>query len=204
MPYIKQNHRLLWGGIIGSVVTKICKEIKLDTFGAESILYDFVYFCATMISEKVGKGRYRDYERAYGMLGCLTREYNRRHQFDPTLTEVSNWRSWMFGVLQYRTKTFSGYFSKKVRLLSQRFITKAGADVLGGQFNYCISALINKLLADSLLSREVVKLILVHVMADFYTQKIAPYEDLKKQENGDVFLYKPKSQSRTEREVCYV
>ena len=58
-----------------------------------------------------------------------------------------------------------------------------------GDLNYCLSHLVNALLEDNLRYAEVNRIIgaLECAKLEIYRRLVAPYEDLKVDENGDVF-----------------
>lgn len=82
----------------------------------------------------------------------------------------------------YRSKFDPHLVGLKIRLL------EVPADKRDGVFNYCISYLLNALSKpDSYYNFNRLLGVLNAAALEFYRRRVAPYEDKKKEENGDVY-----------------
>jgi hypothetical protein len=181
MPYIKQEDRYFWNQLVADIVQRIEREDSVDGYDKAIILYGFIYSGASKVAYYSEDKRYKFFEKAYGMLNCMYREFLSRCKH-------------LFHIIAFSQEVSLQDISHDWVLKSSRFlfpIDTVRADIpyedLGGQINYTISALINLLLEKEIFTANEIRTVIEQVMFDFYKYEIVEYEKLARDKNGEVY-----------------
>lgn len=70
-----------------------------------------------------------------------------------------------------------------------RLLSEFDQDKVDGALNYTVSTLLNKLYKDKYFDFNRALGVLNAITLEFYRRKVAPYEDVKIEKNGDVFSH---------------
>jgi hypothetical protein len=162
MPYIKQDQRNQWDKTINSLVRKI-------GFDSGKLRYVLIEITNKLVPTKT----YANYERAFGFLNCVRLEYNRRVPY--------------YYQLEGAVPIESFDMSKESRQIDTMFVHDIDKDAQGGHLNFLVSSVISRLLVNTEFSRTQIGLVLHDVTNQYYIETIGPYEDIKIEENGDVY-----------------
>jgi len=166
MPYIRQDQRDQWTKIIDALLLKVRNNSgKLK------------YFVTTMALKIATPQCYSNYERASGFLCCLSSEFERRV---PGIKERGN---------NYQTYPSIPFDMDTESLaINTNLVHGISKDHQGGHSNYITSVLFEKLIHRGYFEPSEIYSILTDTIENFYHNQIAPYEDIKIQENGDVYF----------------
>jgi hypothetical protein len=101
--------------------------------------------------------------------------------------------------MPYITKNQREFYSPFLGVLRDRLIDNPNP----GEINYCLSSVIWSIFEDnkSYATANMLLGVLEAVKQEFYRRQVAPYEDAKQQENGDLPRDKTQDMSDYEREV---
>ena len=161
MPYLKPEDRPQWKPVIDALVDKI----KSSSGKLRYLLH--------VVALKVAAGqRYSDYERAYGFLGCLKQEFDRRL--------CSRYIRWKQDQVPFD-------MSIESRMMDTNFVHGIAKEQHGAHMNFLMSSIYEQLILKGYFEKEVISAIMELAKDDLY-KVIGTYEDKKISENGDVYF----------------
>ncbi len=88
--------------------------------------------------------------------------------------------------MPYITSEERAELDKEIEALIQK-LSKAPVEKMDGRLNYVITRLLAQLYSPSYFNYNRAMGVLSSVMNEFYRRRVAPYEDRKIRENGDVY-----------------
>jgi hypothetical protein len=163
MPYIKPEARPQWAPIITSLVEKVGNSSGR-----------LRYLLCVIAGKIANGGRYANYERAMGFLTCLSHEFDRR----------------LHVLLVYNTMRDAMEFdlSQESIAINTNFVHGISKEAQGGHMNYLLSSIYEQLILRGYFEKEIISAVMRCAIDDFYYKEVAPYEDKKISENGDVYF----------------
>lgn len=163
MPYIKPEDRPQWATIITSLVEKVGNSSGR-----------LRYLLCVIAGKIANGGRYANYERAMGFLTCL------KYEFDRRLSVLQRYNMSMKAI------EFDLY--QESTAINTNFVHGISKEAQGGHMNYLLSSIYEQLILRGYFEKEIISAVMHCAIEDFYYKEIAPYEDKKISENGDVYI----------------
>lgn len=175
MPYIKQEHRPQFDSKINDL------SLHLQSHTTD---FNTIYLVIkTLILKSVKPKRYRQMMEVTGLLENVRQEFARRIIGDTNFVAP---KTMFLKYPNFDTETFSIDLNTETERLA--FFVREGCGDIYGNLNYCITSLISKTYKQSIgmYALEII-FTLRTLKEDFYNTIMAPYEDQKIEENGDVY-----------------
>ena len=173
MPYIKQEDRKQFDSEINSLV---------DTVTDIKNFHDLYYIIGSLVMKTIKPKRYRQMLEVTGLFMNIRQEFCRRivgGPYSPPKFEGTPF-------FAPETEEFKIQYDFEISVLAAKL--REGCGDIYGNMNYVITSFLVKTYTHSigLWSIEILS-VLDKLNVDFYDVVAAPYEDLKIEENGDVY-----------------